>query len=263
MDDKKYLIEKIQKRIVKKIALNLAGTNLCLIGGYRLRLLDNSPRISMDLDYHSSEDLEKKRDEVITLLENKLLPEIHKDFGYEGTVAPARGPDKDSALLKTIDLAFFIKDFAYSRIEICIDIITMRVLDKPVSRTTDGVVYLTVSDQDIIEGKVIALLDSLYVRDRDIIDIFLFEDKFADDSANRIAAKLTTLSLDRSTIAKRIQTLYDARDVHINSIEAIIDNQLDSSAAENIKRGGGASAIFDHVMVILKQKLKLVLDNQS
>ena len=49
--------EEIQRMIVKMIATNPEGRNLHLIGGYRFRLLDNSPRMSKDIDYHSLEDL--------------------------------------------------------------------------------------------------------------------------------------------------------------------------------------------------------------
>ncbi|MHC4105052.1 MAG: hypothetical protein ACYSR9_08935, partial [Planctomycetota bacterium] len=136
--NKAEFIEEIQKRIVKNLAMSRAGINLCLIGGFRLRLIDKSPRTSMDVDYHTSEDIEQKRDEVIALLEKKLLPEIKKKFGYEGTVAPAHGPEKDAPFVKTIDLAFYIKDFAHSRTETCVDIMNMKVSDKSVSRTTDG-----------------------------------------------------------------------------------------------------------------------------
>jgi hypothetical protein len=173
----KNLIEEIQRMIVRQLAESREGKDLHLIGGFRLRLLDNSPRASMDVDYHSSVDIERKRDGVVALLTKKLLPAVKEKFGHEGTIAPARGPDADSPAIKTIDIAFYIPDFAYSRIEMCVDITTMEVLDKPIPRTTGGVVYLTRSDQDIMEGKVIAVLASAYVRDRDLVDIFLFEEK--------------------------------------------------------------------------------------
>lgn len=256
------LLEEIQRMIVKMLATSPEGRNLHLIGGYRLRLFDNSPRRSKDIDYHSSDDLEQKRDEVISLLERKLLPEVKERFGYDGTVAPARGPDADTALVKTADLAFYIKDFPYSRIEIPVDITAIETLDEPTPRTTGGVVCLTRSDQDIIESKVIAVLNSTHVRDRDIVDIFLFEDKFARNSDERIAKKLANFPLDKSTIAKRIQGLLDARDVRIRGIAQVIETQLDRQAADNINSGGGATAVFTHVITILTRKLKLMAAHQ-
>ncbi len=259
----KELREEIQKMIVKILATSPEGRNLHLIGGFRFRLFDKSPRVSMDIDYHSSENLEEKRNEVISLFRQKLLPQVKERFGYDGTVAPAHGPDAGTPLVKIIDLAFYIKDFAYSRIEIPVDIMTIEALDEPIPRTTDGVVCLTRSDHDIIESKVIAILNSTFIRDRDMVDIFLFEDKFAPNSAERIAQKLAKLSLNRSIITKRIQELLDLKDVRIRGIAQVIDDQLDSQAADNINRGGGANAVYSHVMKILTGNLRLVEDNQS
>ena len=206
---------------------------------------------------YSIEDLEEKLDKVISLFRQKLLPQVKERFRYEGTVAPAQGPDADTPLTKTINLAFYIKDFAYSRIEIPVDIMTIEALDEPIPRTRDGVVFLTRSDQDIIESKVIALLNSIFVRDRDIVDIFLFEEKLARDSAERIATKLTRLGLDSSKVTRQIQGLLDARVVRTRGIAEIIETQLDPQAADNINRGGGANAVFDHVMTILRDRLRL------
>lgn len=256
------MLEEIQRMIVKMLATNPEGRNLHLIGGYRFRLLDNSPRISRDIDYHSSEDLEEKRDKVISLFRQKLLPQVKERFKYDGTVTMAQGPDADTPLVKTLNLAFYIKNFDYSRIEIPVDIMTIEVLDEPIARTTDGVVFLTRSDQDIIESKVIAVLNSTFVRDRDVVDIFLFEDKLSRDSAERIAKKLTHLGLDSSMITKRIQGLLDARVVRIRGIAEVIETQLDPQAADNINRGGGANAVFTHVMTILTGRLRLVADDQ-
>jgi hypothetical protein len=63
-------------------------------------------------------------------------------------------------------------------------------------------------------------------------------------------------------VAGTIRRLLDAREVHIRGIAQIIDSQLDPSAADNINKGGGASAVFDRVTVILRQKLKLAQQEQ-
>ncbi|MEN8264876.1 MAG: hypothetical protein ABFR82_15595 [Nitrospirota bacterium] len=259
----KNILEKIQKIIVKMLATSREGRNLHLIGGYRFRLLDNSPRLSMDVDYHSSEDLEQKRNGLISLFREKLLPQVKEQLGYDGNVGPATGPDTDTSLVKTADLAFYIKDFRDSRIEISVDILKIEALDEPVPRTTDGVVYLTRSDLDMIESKVITLLNSVYVRDRDIVDIFLFEDKFAKNSPERIAQKLTELGINSSMVTKQINKLLDARDIRIRGVAAVIEDQLDPEAADNINMGGGAKAVFTRVMEILTDKLKLIKGDKS
>ena len=259
----KNILEKIQKMIVKMLATSREGRNLHLIGGYRFRLLDNSPRLSMDVDYHSPEDLEEKRDGLISLFRQKLLQQVKEQLGYDGNVGPAKGPDAGTSLVKTVDIAFYIEDFANSRIEIPVDILKIEALDEPVPRTTDGVVYLTRSDVDIIESKVITVINGVYVRERDMVDIFLFEDKFAENSPERIARKLTKLGINSSMVTKRINKLLDAKDVRISGIAEIIEDQLDPEAADNINRGGGAKAVFTRVMEILTDNLKLIKGDQS
>ena len=77
----KELIENIQNHIVRLIGQNPCGNRLCLIGGFRLRYLDNSCRFSNDIDYHWEDDLEKKqklKQEECDREEKRLL-EVEKD----------------------------------------------------------------------------------------------------------------------------------------------------------------------------------------
>jgi hypothetical protein len=49
--------DKLQRVVARLIATSPAGVSLLLIGGFRYRLLDNSHRFSVDIDYPShSED---------------------------------------------------------------------------------------------------------------------------------------------------------------------------------------------------------------
>jgi hypothetical protein len=45
--------DKLQRVIARLIATSPAGVSLLLIGGFRYRLLDNSHRFSVDIDYPS------------------------------------------------------------------------------------------------------------------------------------------------------------------------------------------------------------------
>ena len=166
----------------------------------------------------------------------------------------------DTDLVKTINLAFFIKDFAYSRIELPVDITSIEVLDAPEARTINQVVCMTRSDYDIIESKVIALVDSTFIRDRDIVDIFLFESLLPKDSPDRIAKKLKNMSLRASTVSERIHKMIQLRDVRIKSIQRIIDEQLERVQAETIAEGGGAAMVFDRVLKVITERLKLLKD---
>ena len=59
--------DKLQRVVANLIARSPAGVQLLLIGGFRYRLLDNSQRLSVDIDYHWGGDLESKQRELLSL----------------------------------------------------------------------------------------------------------------------------------------------------------------------------------------------------
>jgi len=199
--DKQKIVEGIQKMVAKIVATNSAGNRLCLIGGFRYQLLDTSPRLSKDVDYHWQGSLKKKQQELITLFKTKLLPEVNREYGLEGTVQTATGPDAESDVVKIIELAFYNRDTAGSRIEILVEITRIECLDAPIVRTQDGIVFLTVSEADMIESKIIAVLNRAYVQARDLVDIFLFQDRFGQNTRNRMMKKLMGLTLSSNDVS--------------------------------------------------------------
>jgi len=251
------LIEGIQKLIVRMLATNPAGHNLYLIGGFRYRFLDESCRRSVDVDYHWNGNLDEKQAQVISFFERKLLSEVKHRFGYDGSVLPATGPDTDSPIVKVVNLAFYRINVPYSRMEIPVDIIRIVCLDKPTVRTMQGVVYPTVSDTDMIESKVISLFSRQTIEERDLIDLFLFENQLAPDSAERIAEKLSRSSIPHLWVKEKLHNMVASRDYHIRAIKEIIEDQLDPQAAAHIKEAGGAPLIFDRVGEVLQKRLKL------
>lgn len=262
-NNKIEISENIQRLAAMILATSPAGRSLSLIGGFRFRLLDDSPRLSVDLDYHWEKDLDEKQEEIVSLLRRKLLPEVKEQLGYDGTVAPATGQDADSPMVKIVKLVFYRSDVPHSGIEINVDITRIECLDKPIVRTKGGVVYLTASDEDMIESKIIALLNRTYIEERDLVDIFLFQDRLTSDSASRIAQKLAKISLDRSVVSDRLKKIVSARDYHIRNIGEVIDTQVDHQVADRIREAGGGAMVFEDILKVLHNRLKLRLDCES
>lgn len=79
MNQNKQVIETIQKMTARIVATSPVGYKLCLIGGFRYRLLDRSVRMSMDIDYHWEEDFAKNSDyhvkSINQVLESQFEPE--------------------------------------------------------------------------------------------------------------------------------------------------------------------------------------------
>jgi len=244
--------EAVQRLAVRTLAVNPAGEGLCLIGGFRYRLLDASCRRSLDIDYHWSGDLEKKQAEVITLFRKKLLPLLRERMGCEGRVYPATGPDAESPVVKTVELAVWQKKGSLGRITIPVDITRIPCTDKPIARTVDGVVYLSASDADMVESKIVAIMARPCLEDRDIMDVFLFQDKLVADSAERVGRKFALLHLTSDHVLPLLKRIEADRGYHVRNLEGIVNNQIDAPAAANIRKAGGAAMIFDRVMELLK-----------
>jgi hypothetical protein len=250
--------ESIQKLVVQVLAMNPPGEGLCLIGGFRYRLLDASCRRSLDLDYHCPGDLKKKQAEVVALLRKKLLPIVRERMGYDGSVNPATGPDADSAAVKTLEVAVWQLNGPLGRITIPVDITRIPCADKPIVRTVDGVVYLSASDADMVESKVLAMFLRPYFQERDMVDVFLFQDKFRPDSPGRMRKKLSGLAMPKARVSEMLKKIVEDRKYHVRNIEGIIRDQIDAPAAANMKKAGGAAMIFDHVLQILESRLRLL-----
>jgi hypothetical protein len=251
-------IEGIQKLAAGVIATSPAGHRLCLIGGFRYRLLSHSCRTSLDIDYHWDGNLDGKQMEIVDLLKSKLLPEVKRRFGYDGTVSPASGPDADSPFVRTVLAAFCRTGASADRIELPVEITRITCLDKPVVRTVAGTVYLTASDADMVESKIIALFNRGFLEARDILDLFLFQDSFIADSAQRLRTKFVRLQISSAAVSDRCGRLLKNRAVHVRAINAIIDDQVDAAVAATLKAAGGGNMIFDTVVTLLGDKLEIL-----
>ena len=241
-------LEEIQRMVVKLIATSPAGEKLCLIGGFRYRFLDGSGRTSMDIDYHLDGDLDSKQREVIALLTRKLLPEVETRFGYDGNVQAATGPEADSPFVRIVLTALYRAEVPGSRIEIPVEITSVPCADRPVVRTAEGTVYLTVSDADMVESKIIALFSRLVVQERDMVDIFLFRSSLVPDYRARLEEKFGRIHLDPDRVKGRRDKILSSRRYHVRAIDRILLEQVDESTAASIDAAGGGGLVFDEVM---------------
>ena len=248
-------IERIQLLAARILATHPAGRGLCLVGGFRYRLLNRSARVSNDIDYHWEGDFQKKQMEIVKVFRSKLLPEVKRQFGYDGDVRPATGPDAESPVARTVELAFYRVAEPGSRIEIPVDIIGVARLDMPMVRTVEGTVFLTMSDADMIESKILACLARSFLQVRDVLDIFLFQDALRPDSPSRLSQKLGKLALPPAEAIERLNKLANNRTVHVREIERLLDEQVEPTVTGNLRAAGGAEMIWDSVMHLLSEIL--------
>lgn len=255
MNDIVARMERIQRLAARILATHPAGRGLCLVGGFRYRLLNESARASNDLDYHWEGDPRRKQAEIVEVFRSKLLPEVKRQLGYEGDVRPAAGPDAESPGVRTVELAFYRVAEPGSRIEIPVDLIGIAPLDMPMVRTVEGTVFLTVSDADMIESKILACLARSFLQVRDVVDIFLFQDALKPDSPERLSQKLSKLSLPPAKAIERLNKLASDRTAHVRGIERLLDEQVAPAVTNNIRAAGGAEMVWDSVMHLLNEIL--------
>jgi hypothetical protein len=251
MEPARTIAEHIQTLTTAIIATHPTGHRLFLIGGFRYRLLDASARTSADIDYHWEGDLQRKQSEIIDLLRNRLVPEVKRQFGYDGDVRPATGPDAESPAVRIVETAFYRREQPGSRIEVPIEITSIVRLDPPIVRTKAGTVFLTVSDADMIESKVLALLNRRFVRVRDALDLFLFQDALRTDAPQRLSLKLKEVNLPLAEAAERLEKLQANRVVHVREMDRLLAEQVSPTVAANLRAAGGGVMIWDSVMRLL------------
>lgn len=252
MNDAAAPTERIQRIAARVLATHPAGRGLCLVGGFRYRLLNESARASNDIDYHWEGDLQEKQNEIMEAFRNKLLPEVKRQLGYDGNVRAAAGPG-ESLVMRTVELAFYRIEEPGSRIEIPVDVIQLTRLDRPMVRTVEGTVFLTVSDADMIESKVLACLVRSFLQVRDVLDIFLFQDALRPDSPERLSQKLSKLGLSPAEAIERLNKLANNRTVHVRGIERLLDEQVRLEVTDNLRAAGGAGMIWDSVISLLDE----------
>jgi hypothetical protein len=247
---KTVLIEadRLQRLVANSIARSPAGVNLLLIGGFRYRLLDNSQRFSVDIDYHWGGDLEAKQRELLSLCRRVILGQVRRELGYEGSASVRTGPDADSPNAKSIDLRFWKADV---HVEIPLELTQIVCLDPPTIRTAGGTVHATPSDADLIESKIIALLNRLFLQHRDLVDVFLYADKLQADSPARVKQKLVQIQLPAQTVMRRLKDLQDNRQYHATAVQKVIDEQMETTVAKQMNAGGGGRTVFDSVLSVL------------
>ena len=221
---------------------------MLLIGGFRYRLLDNSQRFSVDIDYHWDGDLEAKQRELLGLCRRVILGQVRRELGYEGSVSARTGPDADSPSATFVDLRFWKGDL---HIEIPLEVTQIVCLDPPTIRTAGGTVHSTPSDADLIESKVIAVLNRIFLQHRDLVDIFLYGDKLLPDSAARLKQKVAKMELRPESVARRLKDLQENRSYHASAIQKVIDEQMDATVAQQMNAGGGGRAILDAALKLL------------
>lgn len=244
--------EQIQRMVAALVATQPAGVGLRLIGGFRYRLLDRGVRRSVDIDYHWQGDLAAKQGELIAVFERRLLPDVRRRLGMEGSVSPARGAGHESTAVATIDLAFWKLGSSLGRVEIPVDILRIECADPPASRTADGIVYRTASDADMLESKVIAIVARTHLEHRDLIDLHLFANHAAPDTAGRIREKLRRLNVGEAIVRRRLEDLARSASHHAKTIDAVIRSQLDPPAAATLVDSGGGRSVLESVRLMLE-----------
>jgi hypothetical protein len=147
-----------------------------------------------------------------------------------------------------VDLRFWQGN---THIEIPLEVTQIVCLDPPTIRTAGGTVHPTPSDADLIESKVIAVLNRIFLQHRDLVDIFLYGDKLRPDSPARLKQKVAKLELRPEAVARRLKDLQENRDYHAAAIQKVINEQMDATVVQQMNAGGGGRAVLDAALNLI------------
>jgi hypothetical protein len=242
--------DKLLRFVAALIARNKPGVNLRLIGGLRYRLLDRSQRLSTDIDYHCESDGGETQKELLEFCRRVVVRDVKRLLGYAGRASLRTGPDADSPSAKFVDLRFWKPGVA---VEVPVEITQIPRLDPPTVRTVEGTIYSTPSDADVIEGKVLAVLNRPFLQHRDLVDVFLFESQLVPTSPARLKQKIQSLQLRPESIQKRLQDLEAHADYHAASIQKVIDQQVEPEAVVAINGSGGGRMVLGRAVAVLQR----------
>lgn len=241
MNEQIATIERLQQLIAQIIARE-SGEKLLLIGGFRYRLLDKSIRQSMDIDYHCSGNSEKIKESLVSLFQRRLFPEVKREFRMDCSIHDR------SELVITLELSFYNQK---ERIEIPVDIVTIPCLDTPETRTIGGTIYLTASDADMVESKIIALMSRSYFQTRDMVDLYLFRNFLLPESMGRVQIKMINLGLSKEHANKLVKDLEKNRAFHMRNLDKVIDERIDKNMVLLIRMNNGVDSILDFTIETL------------
>jgi SOS response regulatory protein OraA/RecX len=107
------------------------------------------------------------------------------------------------------------------------------------------------SDADLVESKVIAVLNRLFLQHRDLVDVFLYADKLQADSPTRLHQKLVQMQIPAETIMRRLKDLQDNQQYHATTIQKVIDEQMETTVGHQMNAGGGGKTVLDSVLSVL------------
>jgi hypothetical protein len=136
-------------------------------------------------------------------------------------------------------------------IEIPLEITQIVCLDPSIIRTVGGTVHPTPSDADLIESKLIAVLNRTFLQHRDLVDIFLYGDKLRPDSSARVKRKFAKMGLHPEMLAQRLKDLRENREYHATAIQKVIDQQMEPTVAQQMNSGGGGRAVLDSALTLI------------
>ena len=83
------------------------------------------------------------------------------------------------------------------------------------------------------------------------MDVFLYGDAVRSDSPARLRQKLAKLQLDPEAVARRLNDLQENREYHAAAIQKVIDEQMETTVAQQMNSGGGGRTVLDSALKLL------------
>ncbi len=239
----------IQKHFISMLFKVPASEGLALIGGARLYFLNKSSRFSNDLDYHFDNDLKVKKAEIINFINNDFIPFLKRSFSINARIIPNH-PEEENDNLRVIHLFFSITK---KKFDLPIELTKIIYFDKKNIESFEGTIVSTLSNADIIEGKITAFFSRYYFQARDLVDIWFFKNFLIKESPKRINKKLALLNINKKDVEKKLKDLKNNKDYYIKQIKEVFKSQVLKSVTRQIEHSSGYEKIINDLTGIFKK----------
>lgn len=246
--------EDVQASIVRLVASLPVGADLALIGGFRLRFLNGSCRLSRDIDYHASGDLRQKAIALAASLRESFLPGLRSRHGWQGEVSDQVAPGEYSPAMQEVRVRLWKQPS--QAIVLPIEITTVPVCDPLKIALAGGTVLSTVSDADLIEMKMVAIFSRQVIEPRDFLDVHLFGHMLGkQDAWQRIRRKFEFYNITPERVAQVAAKITTGYAYQVKSIDQEIAQTVTQAVREPLMRAGGGAAILDSCLNLLRDQI--------
>lgn len=217
VDLKTILIDEVQASFLEEFYKSPASNGVVLVGGGRLRHINNSIRFSIDLDFFGTKGFGYNN--ILNFISSKFIDVLRQRYEVSARIIDIP-PWQKAPNIETVRLLIYDEDFY--QIELDFDFIMREPFygyDKGLLR---NVVIIIGTDQESLEEKLISIYEREPIKIRDIFDFWYYRDLAIKLDKETIQRRLAERGITKDSVEKRLNDFELHRKYYLKEIQHII-----------------------------------------